>query len=384
MGRYAITAGKTAKGARVVLYGVEGIGKMTLAAQAPGAVFLDTEGSTLRYNLNRYPIPSSWEMLTDEVIDAGDNPDIRTLVIDSGDWAEKLCVKSVCAKNSKKGIEDFGYGAGYQYAVEEFGKLLNLLSDVTEKGKNVIIVAHAAIRSFTNPEEMGQYNRYTLELLDTPKCSNASALKEWADAVLFANYKDYIVEDDKTKKKYAQGGERVLYTQRTPAWDAKNRFGLQPVIPMTIEALAPIFADVQAAQPVTVAPAQPTAAPTAPQPQPQQTKPAPVRETPAAPEKPRETAQNAPQGVTESWTGIPQALVDLMKAEGVEPFEVRLAVSQRGYYPSDVPVGKYDPDFINGVLVGAWPQVLGMIKDNRAKDMYKSGTIDINSDELPF
>lgn len=37
----------------------------------------------------------------------------RTLVIDTIDWAELLCVEHICAVHNKKGIEDFGYGKPY-------------------------------------------------------------------------------------------------------------------------------------------------------------------------------------------------------------------------------------------------------------------------------
>lgn len=386
MAKYPITTGKTAHGTRIVLYGVEGIGKTSLAAKFPRAVFIDTEGSTSRFNVPRVPTPTSWTMLMDEIRDLITDPDVGTIVIDTGDWAERLCVREVCARSGKSGIEDFGYGSGYSYATEEFGKMLDLLSDAAEAGKNALVVLHAAIRSFTNPEEMGTFNRYTLELIDTPKCSNSSAVKQWADAVLFANYKDMIVEDDKTKKKYAMGGERVLYTQRTPAWDAKNRFNLPPEIPMTIEALAPLFetADTAApAAPVATVPAY--TAPQAPAPVPQPAATSKPEEIPTQAVKPQETAKNEPtvsQKTTESWNGIPQKLVDLMEANGVDPYEIRLAVFQKGYYPYDTPVGSYDPSFIEGCLIGAWPQVFSMITKNRESDIYKK--IDINSDELPF
>jgi len=399
MSKYPITAGKTAKGSRIVLYGVEGIGKTTLASQFPGAVFIDTEGSTSRFDVPRYPSPSSWSMLIDEIREMITDPAVQTVVIDTGDWAEKLCVREVCSRANKSGIEDFGYGAGYSYATEEFGRMLDLLSDVAEHGKHVAVILHAAIRSFTNPEEMGAYNRYTLELIDTPKCSNSSAVKQWADAVLFANYKDLIVEDDKTKKKYALGGDRVLYTQRTPAWDAKNRFGLRPEIPMTIEALAPLFDAPASVAPTARMADESAAAPALAPATPAMEAPKPARATKAkaaATAKPKAEptpvpAETAPQAAansataipqTESWIGIPKELADLMAANGVDPFEVRMAVFQKGYYPYDTPISGYDPGFITGCLVGAWDKMFEVIKENRATDLYKG--LDLNSDELPF
>ncbi len=43
---FEISKGTINKALRVVLYGTEGIGKSTFASRFPGAVFIDTEGST--------------------------------------------------------------------------------------------------------------------------------------------------------------------------------------------------------------------------------------------------------------------------------------------------------------------------------------------------
>ncbi len=65
---------------------------------------------------------------------------------------------------SEEGIEDFGYGNGYVYAKEEFGRFLNRLSGVVDAGINVVLTAHAQIRKFEQPDEMGAYDRYELKL----------------------------------------------------------------------------------------------------------------------------------------------------------------------------------------------------------------------------
>lgn len=41
-----ITRGKRARAQRVIIYGPEGIGKSSFAAQFPEPLFIDTEGST--------------------------------------------------------------------------------------------------------------------------------------------------------------------------------------------------------------------------------------------------------------------------------------------------------------------------------------------------
>jgi hypothetical protein len=135
-----ITRGKIAKAQKVVVYGPEGVGKSTLAAKFPAPLFIDTEGSTNHMDVPRLPRPSSWTMLQDEIRYVRDNPSTcGTLIIDTADWAEQLCVEHVCATKLPpkgkeiNGIEDFGYGKGYTYLAEEFGRVLNLLEEVIAK-----------------------------------------------------------------------------------------------------------------------------------------------------------------------------------------------------------------------------------------------------------
>ncbi len=111
---FQINRGMLPTAKKVVVYGPEGIGKTTFAAQFPDAVFIDTEGSTNDYDVARFPAPSSWQMLMDEVREVKSNPGIcRTLIIDTADWAEHLCEKHVCQHGQVQRIEAFGYGKGY-------------------------------------------------------------------------------------------------------------------------------------------------------------------------------------------------------------------------------------------------------------------------------
>ena len=223
-----ITKGKIRTAIKVVVYGQEGVGKSTFASKFPDPVFIDTEGSTKQLDVARFDPPSSWEMLLSQVDYVRQNPDIcRTLVVDTADWAEKLCIRKVCDKARKDGIEDFGWGKGYTYVQEEFGKLLNSLEEVIQAGVNVVVTAHAQMRKVEQPDEMGSYDRWELKL--TKQCS--PMLKEWADLLLFANYKTIVVNTEGKKYKGQGGQQRIMYTTHTAAWDAKNRFSLPDVLP---------------------------------------------------------------------------------------------------------------------------------------------------------
>ena len=189
MSKYAVTSGIQTAPVKTVLYGPEGIGKSTFASHFPSPVFIDTEGGTKRLNVARLPQPTSWAMLLDEVAEVRKgNVPCSTLVIDTADWAERLCIQAVCARAKVNGIEDFGYGKGYTYVKEEFSKLLDALEEVLNAGHNVVVLAHAAITKFEQPDAVGNYDRWGMK---TSK-QVAPLLREWCDMLLFANYKTVV------------------------------------------------------------------------------------------------------------------------------------------------------------------------------------------------
>lgn len=350
---YEITRGKVPTAMKIVLYGVEGIGKTTFAAQFPNPVFIDTEGGTKTFDVARLPAPLSWQMLLDEIQSVIINPTMcGTLVIDTLDWAEKLAYAHVCAAKKWDSIESPSYGVGYRYAYEEMGKLLNLLSQVVDRGVNVLLIAHAAMRKFEQPDEMGSYDRWELKLQTSSKCNTAAMVREYGDMVLFANYETFVIKNEDKKNKVS-GGKRVMHTTHHPCWDAKNRFGLPEKLPFDFSHIAHCFnADpsAAAAPTVLVSPA--------------------VTHPPHAPKKeenPTTAGSSLPETTQNSLfnnDGIPPALRQLMEQNKVTETQIRKAVASRGYYPEATPIKNYDPDFVSGVLVGAWPQVYQLIKEN--------------------
>lgn len=348
MPRLDIISGKTGGALKAVIYGPEGIGKSTLAAQFPRPLFIDTEGSTRHMDVARTRKPASWTMLLEQVRCVLDDPALcATLVIDTADWAEQLCISGICAAKQIGGIEDMGYGKGYVYLAEEFGRLLNLLEEVVGRGVHAVLTAHAMMRKFEQPDEMGAYDRWELKL----QKKTAPLVKEWSDLLLFANYKTLsVAADEKGKKFKAQGGRRVMYTSHHPCWDAKNRLGLPDELPLEYTPLAPYFEPAaQAALAVHTPPPPPQTAQTAAVP------PAPA---PAPPQPQEETR------IHDGASAL-RALHDLMQTNDVREYEIQAAIAARGYFPGDTPLDSLPDDFIQGVLVGAWDQVFGWIQANR-------------------
>lgn len=362
---FEVISGKIEKAKKVVLYGPEGIGKSSLAMQFPNPIFIDTEGSTTELDVQRVPRPTSYEMIKQQVQWVKQQGPSRfgTLVIDTIDWAEMFVNESICAQHNKNGIEDFGYGKGYIYAAEEFGRFLNLLSDVIEAGIHVVLTAHSQIVKFEQPDEMGAYDRYQLKLGAKTGSRTAALVKEWADIVLFLNYKTFsVATDDSGKKHKAQGGARVMYTTHHPAWDAKNRQGLPDELPLDYSHIAHIFSST-----VTTATSSSTAPVTTTAPQAQEQASVTEPNTPVD----VQPATQQEQSQLEIDPNIPASLRDLMQHHQVAEWEIQHVVAQRGYYPVDTPITNYDPGFIEGVLVTAWPKVFEMIEANRQQVPFK-------------
>ena len=366
-----IITGKIVSAKKTVVYGPEGIGKSTFAARFPKPLFIDTEGSTKDMDVSRFEKPSSWTMLLEQVKYTRQHPDIcKTLVVDTIDWAEAMCVEHICEKHQKGGIESFGYGTGYVYVREEFGRFLNLLEDVINAGINVTLLAHAQLRKFEQPDEMGAYDRWELKLGKKTASQISPLVKEWADMLLFANYKTFSVAvDDKGKKHKAQGGKRVMYTSHHPCWDAKNRYGLPDEVPFDYAEIAHIIESGTAGSTVQVSSAREEQQPTVTYPEQESRQETLNFQQPKVQEQPRNTAAETTQKTVQDIPlTIPKALRDLMIQNNVGVWDIQNVVCARGYYPADTPIENYDPDFINGVLVGAWTQVYAMIQEIRDKE----------------
>lgn len=371
---FEINTGVVKTPLKVIIYGTEGVGKTTLASKFPKPLFIDAENGSGALNVARYPYPTSWQMLMSEVQEFLNNPQgYKTLVIDSIDWAEAKAIEMICAGMKVNGIEDIGWSKGYTYLNEEMGRLLNLLTEVINRGVNVVLIAHMVIRTITKPEETGSYDRYELKLKQAKNGNNCQLVKEWADLILFCNYREFLVADKTTGKKKATGGkERIMYTEHAATWDAKNRFGLPEVLPLDFKSIAHLFSDnyeVKATEQIKEQPAVNTITKT------QQAEPV-EQQNPEV--KNWTTNTDTHLSIDSTWkptpytaeeeaimAELPKALTDLMKSKQVHPSEIQHAVSIKGYFTKDTPIKNYDPEFIQGCLIGAWPAVMELIQTDR-------------------
>jgi len=232
---------------RMIFNGVEGWGKTTLGACAPEPAIVMARGETGYLTLlgaGRVPhVPSatveSWAALLGLCDKLAANPQGRqTFVFDALGGFERLCHEAVCAQMANKRIEDLNaddwgekgflsFHKGFEISSGEWLKFLQRLDLLSSRAKaHILLLSHVKSQKVQNP--IGpDYDRYSSNV--HPKTWAPTAA--WADCVLFGTYHT-VVEGGKTgdkarKGKVAAGSgtERIVYSQRCDAWDAKDRFG---------------------------------------------------------------------------------------------------------------------------------------------------------------
>ncbi|SDE21535.1 ATP-binding protein [Desulfuromonas thiophila] len=223
---------------KILVYSVQGLGKTTFGATFEAPIIARTEDGAGALNVPTFPQLITTFADMEAVITALHGEHLfKTLVLDSLDWLEPIVwVKQIEAMpHSEKGrevknIEDYGFGKGYHMALDWWRYLMGGLDSLRfRKGMTVVLVAHSEVKRYDSPET-DPFDRYGIKLH-----RGAFALwQEWADMVLFCNYKTRIHSADvgfnKEIKRGEGSGERVIYTEERPAYLAKNRWGLPPEI----------------------------------------------------------------------------------------------------------------------------------------------------------
>jgi hypothetical protein len=245
-----IRVGKEAKPPRIMIYGIEGIGKSLFSASAPKSIFLQTEDGLSEIDCHKFPLAKNLSSILSalEALE-NENHDYQTVVIDSCDWLERLIFDEVCREHGAKNIErvDGGYARGYTHALTHWRKIIRSL-EILRDNKNMacILIAHSKIEKFEDPESAA-YDRYSPRL---HKHANA-LISEWVDAVLFATRKFRTQKEDAGFNRErtiaaplgADGGERIIRTVGGPACVAKNRFKLPGELPLSWNVLMAAMAD---------------------------------------------------------------------------------------------------------------------------------------------
>lgn len=228
-----VTKAAATKPPRVLIYGAPGDGKTTFAASFPNPIFIQVEDGTpagVEFDTLGKPKDFGGVMEAISALYEGEH-DYKTLVVDSISALQPLIFAETCARGDEKGvakksIEEFPYGKGYVFAqkvLAEFMDGLNALRD--ERGMAVVLIAHAQIRKFDDPETQS-YDQYALDMHN----KLSPIIERDMDCIFLLKKQTTIKTQDSgfnKERAYAEGGGSIfIHTESRPAYVAKNRMGM--------------------------------------------------------------------------------------------------------------------------------------------------------------
>jgi len=244
----SITNKKVIRPPRMIILGVEKIGKSTFAAGAPNCVFIPVRGEEGidDIDVDRFPVAESFDELVAalEVLAEGDTK-YKTVVIDSATTLDVLIAESCCQEAGVALVSEIGggFGAGTEAVRNKWGKLTTILDYLrSECGIGSILIGHVKVEKFHDPERES-YDQYQFDV--NKKVGND--LVRWADFIGFANKSIGIRLESQgfskknVKAKVVDNDEEghYLFTRKSPAHPGGGRgvYGrLEAEIELTWEA----------------------------------------------------------------------------------------------------------------------------------------------------
>lgn len=204
---------------KLLLYGMPGVGKSTLASKLKKPIFIDLEGGLNYMDVDRTPTITKFEevyVVLAELYNAAKSGkrEYDTIVIDSADWLVRKIVEKAAGIDRTRLDETLnrsngGYGNGKQVLENHIRtQLLPMLQALNSQGYGICLVAHADRKTMMNAD--GTDSEQISPKIDV---NTMSSFVEWADSVF------YLKKDI--------SGERVLLLESDDTALAKNRMGLQ-------------------------------------------------------------------------------------------------------------------------------------------------------------
>lgn len=256
-----IISGQTVEPRRVMIVGVEGVGKTSFAAGCPKTFFIDLEGGlndVLCYARTEERIQTIAEFMNCLSWLATNQHDFEAIAIDTVDWLERLIFNDICVrKGNVSAIEEIPYGKGYSFAVPMWEEIIKALTYIQKvKRTKTILIGHCRIQKIKEPG-MDTYDQYVPDL--HPEAQ--TMLREWCDEVLFACFRTLTKTEDLGFNKVRNialqtGDERFIRTRRSAHAVAKNRLrGIPEEIPVDWAAYAQYLPQASMTPPLPPAPA---------------------------------------------------------------------------------------------------------------------------------
>ena len=221
------------KNPRIIIYGDSGLGKTTFGASAPEPIFILTEDGMGTVSAPHYPVATTLDDVMSELVTLyNEKNDFKTVVIDSLDWLEPLVWAEVCRLNKVESIEKMPYGRGYTEALIVWLRIFDGFTALRDaRNMIVVMIAHSQVIRIEDPTQPA-FDSHGLKLH-----KRAAALaEEFADIIGFAALKTMAVSEESgfnsQRIRAKTTGERILHMDPSPAYVAKNRYGLPDRFPL--------------------------------------------------------------------------------------------------------------------------------------------------------
>jgi hypothetical protein len=232
----AVSKGKQIGAQIHVVAGDNGVGKTTFACSFPSPLCIDLENGSRHLDVERIkadevPDITTFRAILKELIETDHS--YKTIVIDSVESLESLISDAVCAEGKVKSIElfDGGYGKGYVRSREMMREVMEDLRALQKKEVSAVLVAHTQVKSKTDPATNQTYDRVIMRCND----KMAALIRDLADNCFYCTHRVLTTKENNKTKAFGDG-QRVMFTQWRPGFDAKNRLDLPLEIPLSYEA----------------------------------------------------------------------------------------------------------------------------------------------------
>ena len=215
------------KGKYILLYGLPGVGKTSLASEFKNVLIAGFEmGTTAMNNVYVQPI-KTWKDWRDMVKQLCTKDALKdkfdSIAIDTADFAWDLCVKWICSQNGVEKLGDIPWGGGYDLAKKEYTQTFR---DLTYSGYGLVFISHSTEKTYKN-EKGEDYNQIVTALPNRP----FDIVNKMVDIIAYIREIPVEIGDKVENKRYMflRGDQRFL---------AKSRFKyIKPRIELSYQGL---------------------------------------------------------------------------------------------------------------------------------------------------
>lgn len=186
-----VVKGKTLTAPKLMLYGLSGVGKSSLAAKLKNPLFLDFEGGLNYLGVDRTPQYLDLDVFYKDLVElyrkaeAGKR-EYDTIVIDSVDWLVRKVVEKAAGIDKHNLTETLnrsngGYGNGKQVLENQIRTmLLPLLVSLNKQGYGICLVAHAERKDLMDADGVD-----TERIAPKIDVNTMNTFVEWCDNVFY-------------------------------------------------------------------------------------------------------------------------------------------------------------------------------------------------------